>query len=606
MLVGLSRAGVSGARIASPGVLSMARDLVEIGIDAQAAMPRHLAPLSATDVAVSLSRFTVEQLMRELAGEEQDRVTRVYQSVSLVNMKVDAGSVIRSHVTHCLVDSPLSPPTVPIVMDAAENTNWDTSDYETFFLTYIQTIEDKGLTICSVVHDNLPAQSNALTRVLSQSEVRPRTLDIPCFNHLINLVFIHAMRENNELREIVQEILAWQKLLRALKIVAPVVPRTRWLYIVQVIEVILSKPNLEDVMSANPDIVYSVLQTDATEVPVRFVQLHKVLTPLLVLSKKLEDRNTRLPHVIPLVVDCIREWQKLKSVMNDNATFLGILDSLVTNLIARVLSNAFDEAVPAFVLSIDGRQQINSRRLQNDTISHEQYLALHKRTNGPEAIEEAAAHPSLAAEQVNLIEDDTEAISVDGVAGDQELYLDDPSENDTEPGTASQWRRQILAENLRRISELSLDEKLNYDFLDNFMCVTCKALVTHGARIPEWAGGDKFYEVAVTQWLTCPLDDYLVALEQAQRSNPMCLDFLVWRHLLQLSRGHNDWKFWGPIAETGIRLVLAAVSEADVERLLSVQKLIQGPCTTNISAEGITARLRLYGNRDITAIDRPS
>ena len=362
LVVGLSRAGVSGARIASPGVLSMARDLVQIGIDAQAAMPRHLAPLSATDVAVSLSRFTVEQLMRELAGEEQDRVTRVYQSVSLVNMKVDAGSVIRSHVTHCLVDSPLSPTTVPIVMDAAENTNWDTSDYETFFLTYIQTIEDKGLTICSVVHDNLPAQSNALTTVLSQSEVRPRTLDIPCFNHLINLVFIHAMRENNELREIVQEILAWQKLLRALKIVAPVVPRTRWLYIVQVIEVILSKPNLEDVMSANPDIVYSVLQTDATEVPVRFVQLHEVLTPLLVLSKKLEDRNTRLPHVIPLVVDCIREWQKLKSVMNDNATFLGILDSLVTNLIARVLSNAFDEAVAAFVLSIDGRQQINSKR----------------------------------------------------------------------------------------------------------------------------------------------------------------------------------------------------------------------------------------------------
>ena len=80
------------------------------------------------------------------------------------------------------------------------------------------------------------------------------------------------------------------------------------------------------------------------------------------------------------------------------------------------------------------------------------------------------------------------------------------------------------------------------------------------------------------------------------------LDFLVWNHILHLSKGDRNWSFWGPLAEVAMILVSCAVSEADVEGLLSVQKNIQGSTTTNISAEGLTARLRLYGSRPIDSV----
>ena len=598
LVTGLLRAGVSCNRIASAGILSMARELIQIGVDAQAVTPEHHAKISAGDIACPLSRPAVEQLTREIALEEHKEVMKVYQSVGLVNMKVDAGSVLRSHVTHCLVDSPLKPFTVPIVMNAAENKNWDTSDYQAFFLMNTQEIESQGMCICTIVHDNLPAQSNALARVLDASDRRPRTLDIPCFNHMINLVLIHAMRQNKDLREMVKVVLKWQRLMRALKIQAPSVPRTRWMYIVEVIEVIITTPNLEDAMSANPRVVYDVLQAHENEVPAWFVELHAVLLPLMVLSKKMEERETRLPHIVPLVSDCIQEWQKKRSDMKDHV-FLGILDSLVTNLIASLRTNAFDEVIAAFVLSVDGKRCIESRVAGQVSIPH--FAPSEQATHETAVTVGVCVNPVSEGETV--AEELQDRSFVEDVADDEELYLDDPREHDTEPETATQKRRAMLDEQLQNLSTLSLDDKLGYDILDNFIYYTCRCLVAHGITVPQEKGGDKYYEVALTQWMTYNLQETLTALEHVQHGDDKCLDFLVWEHHLQLSRGHNDWAFWGPIAQIARYLVVSAVSEAAVERLFSIQKIIQGSSTTNISTDGITARLRLYGNRSITDVD---
>lgn len=202
------------------------------------------------------------------------------------------------------------------------------------------------------MHDNLPAQSNGLEEVLSSLDDRPRIVDVPCFNHLINLVFVHAVRQNNDLNALVSEVQTWQRLVKALKINAPTIPKTRWLYVVELIEVIVSYPNLEEIMALNQQTVYAILQDDIREVPVTFVQLHDVLLPSFMLSKKLEKRTTRLPDVILLVSDCINQWKTLCQHIPQDNMFFGIRDSLVSNLIVRVRSNAFDEADK---LSMDGQ-----------------------------------------------------------------------------------------------------------------------------------------------------------------------------------------------------------------------------------------------------------
>lgn len=464
-------------------------------------------------------------------------------------------------------------------------------------MTRIQQIQSKGVRICSIVHDNLPAQSKGLEEVLSSLDDRPRIVDVPCFNHLINLVFVHAVRQNNDLNALVSEVQTWQRLLKALKINAPTIPKTRWLYVVELIEVIVSYPNLEEIMALNQQTVYAILQNDIREVPVTFVQLHEVLLPLFMLSKKLEKRTTRLSDVIPLVSDCINQWKTLRQHIPQDNMFFGILDSLVSNLIVRVRSNAFDEAVAAFVLSVNGKKIIESRFREDNTLPLNPVLG------------------DAAREDSEDSEDDKETMSFDDCpVGDSETACQDFAhemeaydqldELDMLEGdeTISKKRRSMIEEWSQTISNLSLDDKLSYDFLAEFMSNAHRSLVAHGAVIPEEDGGERYYEVALSHWFSCRLDDRIISLTRVQEMSGKFLDFLVWNHILHLSKGDRNWSFWGPLAEVAMILVSCAVSEADVERLLSVQKNIQGSTTTNISAEGLTARLRLYGSRPIDSV----
>ena len=76
-------------------------------------------------------------------------------------------------------------------------------------------------------------------------------------------------------------------------------------------------------------------------------------------------------------------------------------------------------------------------------------------------------------------------------------------------------------------------------------------------------------------------------------------DYLIWKYLLAMSTVSKEMENWHIMAEVATMFVSAAVSEAEVERLLSTQKRIQGQYMTNISPEGLTARLRLAGTRAI-------
>ena len=86
--------------------------------------------------------------------------------------------------------------------------------------------------------------------------------------------------------------------------------------------------------------------------------------------------------------------------------------------------------------------------------------------------------------------------------------------------------------------------------------------------------------------------------------NGRFLDFLVWDHVLTLAKANQSWSFFRELAETALYNVSSAVSEADVERALSIQKIIQGGTTTNICPDRVTARLRLHGNRPIDSVKR--
>ena len=151
---------------------------------------------------------------------------------------------------------------------------------------------------------------------------------------------------------------------------------------------------------------------------------------------------------------------------------------------------------------------------------------------------------------------------------------------------------------------MSLPEKLNYNFVNDYMEICCDTLVKYGRQVSEEDGADNYYLVALTRWLSTSFEQTLASLTLFVSGAQDELDVCLWDHIHKVSSDHDDWRCWNALASVAVRLMFSGVSEAQVERLLSIQKHIQGYSMTNISNEGLTARLQLYGDRTLSEVVR--
>ena len=603
LAVGLARRGASVSSMGSAALLSMSRELIQIGIDAQAAIPANHQRLCAGDIAVAWSHTSIEKEIRRLASEETKEVIAGYKQVRFVNMKVDAGTVLRAHVTHALIDNPFVE-LIPWILDAVENDSWDTHDYESFILSRIQLVQNEGIHIAAIIHDNLAVQANAVTNVLNSLEQCPRTLDIPCLNHMLNLVFTHAAEECEPLAKLVNDTLNWQKLLRSLKIKIPAIPKTRWMYIVEVIQAMSAAPGLNAALAVEPKVVMNTLGYMAQDFPARLIELHVVLNPLFVLSKKMEQNITRLPDVIPLVRKCLLDWRAMTETYEEGDTFLEIIDALVSHLLARLHANSFPEVVTAYVLSISGKLEL------------EQQLASTKGSGVPSLVQPRSQAIIQLMKRMDEFRDSFELFT--------EEVVEDTTDNEEEEedfdfcesmrnnlqrnleSTKTSEQRRLLDFYQDVMRALTLDEKLSYDLLSDYGPVAAGSLTAHGPTIPDDEGGKSYYQCSLMEWITRPIDELVTAISRFHPDAGPRIDYLLWDHILNLSTNDDEWKAWGPLAAMAVRYQTAGVSEAEVERLFSIQRKIQRQDVTNITPEGLTARLALYGDRGISSIRRPA
>ena len=523
-----------------------------------------------------------------------------------MNMKVDAGTVLKAHVTHALIDNPFAE-LIPWILDTAENNGWDTHDYESFILSRIQLVQNEGIQIAAIIHDNLTVQTNAVTNVLNSLEQCPRTLDIPCLNHMLNLVFTHAAEECEPLAKLVNDTLNWQKLLRSLKIKIAAIPKTRWMYIVEVIQAMSAAPGLNAALAAQPKVVRNTLGYMAQDFPARLIELHVVLNPLFVLSKKMEQNTTRLPDVIPLVRKCLLDWKAMKETYEEGDAFLEIIDALASHLLARLHANSFPEVVTAYVLSISGKLEL------------EQQLASAKDDGVQSLVQQRSQAIIQLMKRMDEFHDSFELITqevVEDITGSEEEEEEEEDfdfcesmrsnlQKNLESTKASEQRRLLdFYQDVMRA--LTLNEKLSYDLLCDYGPVAAGSLTAHGPTIPDDEGGKSYYQCSLMEWITRPIDELVTAISRFHPDAGPRIDYLLWDHILNLSASDDQWKAWGPLAAMAVRYQTAGVSEAEVERLFSIQRKIQRQDVTNITPEGLTARLALYGDRGISSIRRPA
>jgi hypothetical protein len=91
--------------------------------------------------------------------------------VSFANLVVDGGTVHSLKTIACLLTNPYYP-SQPVPLTLRENTNFTVDDYATLFVGLFSSIEQYPIVICSVVIDNLRAQSSGLDRVVTRHSAR--------------------------------------------------------------------------------------------------------------------------------------------------------------------------------------------------------------------------------------------------------------------------------------------------------------------------------------------------------------------------------------------------------------------------------------------------
>jgi hypothetical protein len=80
---------------------------------------------------------------------------------------------------------------MPFLLALYENQNLTKQQYGELFEELTRMIGCSGLTLCSIVIDNLPAQSAGLDEILSRSE--SPIIHIRYFAHMANLVLVNSL-----------------------------------------------------------------------------------------------------------------------------------------------------------------------------------------------------------------------------------------------------------------------------------------------------------------------------------------------------------------------------------------------------------------------------
>lgn len=459
-----------------------------------------------------------------------------------------------------------------------------------------------NLKICSIIHDNFAAQSNAVDTVIEERE--EIILDVPCFNHAVNLVFVNSMSHSEDLKSLVDLVLSFQQLFKLAGICVPSVPKTRWLYVVELIDFVLTRSEslIIAFVAANEEVDLEVLNCPLEEALDNLILLQSILKPLHTFSKRVEEDTARLCHVIPLAFSCIAEWQQAAAdELRHNDFFLAILHVVTTHFFARLKSNAFEEAVTAFLFSCDGRSWWMEQQ-GHETVDWTDLFELEEEEEEEEALdesdpeEERPQETSLTTNERPAAEPCSDASrTVDVITAFvtnetlEEQAPPDHDDREVHEGTITQRRRAAYNALLEEYMEMPVLFQLEAPLFEAPLVLVRRALQRYCSEL------DPAIEMFAA-WLTPSLNSVVEEwghILGGVKNVPM--DRAIWLEAHAFATGDESWESWVPFTRCACVFVSAGCSEAAVERLLSKQKTIQSTCMTNIAMETLTAKLGTYG-----------
>ena len=441
------------------------------------------------------------------------------------------------------------------------------------FQQLLKDAHSRGIIVTSIVIDNLPAQlSGARNAVTTIEEPFNATSVIPCFCHLVNLIFVGAVSKCPELYNLINEVINLstfirkQSAVRHIKAKCPTIVRTRWLYIVDVLLFIfkhIGEINDYLQMHVDEEIPYD-------KIPIEFADLYLILLPLKILVLYFEKRSSKLHQVIPLFREGMLYFSQISDRIHTE-TGKKIFEIVLTCYLSRFKVNAKEQVIASYSLSIDGLKELreeNDLCLENSdfeiVVEHNEFrdlmnlyqkeeyfhLTIHK-------IIETISNDRGPRKKIETIDQYFKPLNT-------KQEEEEDSVEDINQQINNEITTDSFIETFEEIDSLTIAEKLQYDPFkgETFYLTSLKIFKFIGQCLSLDLN---YIEKMFTSYCygdPSQFDNF----EQLSSGNPD----LFWRFLPSYNQA---WKEFSVVA---IRCLTVATSEAEVERMFSKDRQIAG------------------------------
>jgi hypothetical protein len=296
-----------------------------------------------------------------------------------VTLQMDAGTIFHHHFLDYVVSFP---ETTPFLIRCEYRDSFDQWDYADITRDVILELKHHGVSVASVVGDNLAAQQAGLRYMIEQSDDAAvnRIVICPCANHTLNLVFQAEIAENGLLQKALAVIRKFQRIMRSRSVVrqygkmCPDFPETRWFYICEVLRWIVNEARGSDLVAwlmqcieegnavglAMGNDIFQGTDFSNGQVPEWIDKLLSVISVLEKLSDRLESRQCQLWMIVPLVESAKRDLLAMADLMD-----VEWIQELAVNLTLKLMARfrrTFNKnaAIAASLLSPEGRMKSES------------------------------------------------------------------------------------------------------------------------------------------------------------------------------------------------------------------------------------------------------
>jgi hypothetical protein len=550
---------MSCRQFASNAMHRFMTDLIQLG----ACLMRE-NPAMVVDVSTIIDRITDHSIAEWLTKKGDELFTqaaRRLRRIRFVNLVADAGTVHKLKSIPCLLSNPhCADP--PVLLELFENTNFTKQQYQELFITLFAETSSLGLVLCSVIVDNLAAQSFGLDAALGNLPV----FHIKCFAHMTNLVLSNAKEDPNfkkvfGILEEIQRQLRTPEMVQLLGKKCPKFVRTRWFYMM-------------DTLAFIHEHFAEIMEWRSEGVPTEILDLYALLKPYSVFIHLMEARDSCLISVVPFGRRLLSQLLDVCSRIKTSPV-RSIFRDMHIRLLARLMLNDRDESITAYLLTLSGRNEM--RRKENGYTTH---------LNPAEIVPDISVYsdPEYEGFYDNLRE--LMATTVPAI-GEDECAL-------------SVFDRDHLPERLPRSEEETEDRvhgKSYKDWLFHFAGMKDEdRLRFHPYSV------DDMYEVGMKSIrnLACRMEvdaSVMTGLFQlwlfgTDEEIPFLGDCFLHDSPNEMWRVAHRYKQWSVFADLALRFVSCGTSEADAERILSMQRNIAGLHGTRFGTQSMKSRIR--------------